>query len=775
MEKFGIGQAVRREEDPRLLRGKGNYVNDVNLADQTHAVLLRSPHANAKINSLDTSVASQAPGVVAVLTGADVAADGLGTPKMAVQKQRPDGTPAFTRPHPGLVVDQVRFVGDPIAMVVAETIDQAKDAVELIEIDFEPWPSVTATEESLLPESAAVWEECPDNTSFHHPIGDETATTAAFAEADHVIKRRLVISRVYAHYMEVRGAVAAYDNRSERYTLHVDVQYPHRMRDMLASEIFDVPEEKIHIIAGDVGGAFGTKGPQYVEHRLTMWAAKKIGRPVKWTCDRSEAILADEHGRDVIFESELALDSQGQFLALRASTIANVGAYISSMRNIQASFSNMGGIVGVYKIPASYVSVVGGMTNTNSTAPYRGAGRPKASYVIERLIDEAARELAIDPAELRERNFIQPEDMPYKTSLVFKYDCGDFPANMAKVLEMADYKGFSERQQNSEAQGKLRGIGIANAIERAASPGAEFGEIRFRPSGKLTLLMGTKNQGQGHETMYKQIAVECLGMAMEDMNFIDGDTDIVANGTGTMGSRSAVIGGSALYRAAEKIIEKGKKLAAHMLEAGESDIEFEDGAFTIVGTDKSISMKEVAQASFKPGQLPEGMEPGLNEAASFAPKQDTFPNGSHVCEVEIEPETGKVELLNYTVVDDVGTVINPLTLEGQIYGGIVQGAGQILMEQVVYDRDSGQLLTGSFMDYAMPRADNFGPMTVAANPVLTELNPLGVKGAGEAGTVGALPALMNAIMHALAPLGVTHLDMPATPERIWQAIKLARK
>jgi carbon-monoxide dehydrogenase large subunit len=774
MEKFGIGQAVLREEDPRLLRGRGNYINDVNLTAQTHATIFRSPYAHARIISLDTAVASSAPGVLAIYTGVDVEADGLGTPSMAVKKHRPDGTPMFARPHPGLVRDRVRYVGDPIAMVVAETIDQAKDAMELIDIEFEPFASVTATGDSLDPGSTAVWDECPDNTSFQHEVGDKDATALAFESASHIIKRRFVVSRVFAHYMEVRGVVAAYDERAERYTIHVDVQYPHRMRDLLANQILHIPESELRVVAGDIGGAFGTKGPQYIEHRLTLWAAQKLNRPVKWTCERSEAILADEHGRDVIFEAELALDQEGHFISFRANSTNNLGAYISSVRNIQAGFGNIGGVVGVYKIPASYVSIVGVMTNTSSTAPYRGAGRPEASYVIERMIDEAAREMKLDPAEIRQMNMIMPEDMPYQTSLVFKYDCGDFPANMAKALEMSDYQGFPARRNEAESRGKLRGIGIANVIERSASPAPEFGEIRFSPSGRVTLLMGTKDQGQGHETMYKQIAAESLGISPNDMRFVDGDTDQVAFGTGTMGSRSAAIGGSALYKAAQKIIEKGIKIAAHLMEAGESDIEFSSGVFTIKGTDRSITIKEIAIAAFKPSQLPNNMEPGLYETGTFSPKSDTFPNGSHVCEIEIDPETGDLEILNYNVVDDVGNVINPLTLKGQIHGGIAQGVGQILMEEVVYDRESGQLLSGSFLDYAMPRADNFGPINIISNPVPTKLNPLGVKGAGEAGTVGAMPALMNAIMNGLSAVGVEQLEMPATPERIWQAIQAAK-
>jgi aerobic carbon-monoxide dehydrogenase large subunit len=552
------------------------------------------------------------------------------------------------------------------------------------------------------------------------------------------------------------------------------VQYPHRVRTALANNILKVPEHSIRVIAGDVGGGFGTKGWQYPEHRLVLWAARKLGRPVKWTCERREAIPADEHARDNVTDAELAVDADGRFLGLRVRTRANVGAYVSSDRNLLATFSNVVTLVGVYTIPVAHVEVLSVLTNTNSTAPYRGAGRPEATYVIERLIDDAAHELGLDRLELRRRNLVPASAMPYRTPLGVTYDTGDFPRNFDDALRLADVAGFAARRETSRARGRLRGLGVANAIERAAGPQPEFAEIRFAPGGSVTVLMGSKNQGQGHETTFKQILHERLGLDPREVRYVDGDTDRVAWGMGSMGSRSTVIGGSALWTAADKVIAKGKKIAAKLLEAAEADVVFADARFSVAGTDRGVTLKEVARAAFQPSQLPPGVEPGLYETGTFSPRQDTWPNGTHVCEVEIDPDTGAVTLERYALVDDVGTVINPLTLKGQIHGGVAQGVGQALMEQVVYDADSGQLLTGTFMDYAMPRADTFCDIQIGSNPVPTALNPMGAKGAGEAGTVGALPVVINAVMDALAPLGVRDLDMPATSARVWEAIRAAR-
>jgi carbon-monoxide dehydrogenase large subunit len=773
MGAFGVGQGIKRFEDVRLVRGAGRFHDDVNLPGQAHAVIVRSIHAHARLRAVDTKAAAGWPGVVAVFTGADVAADGLGTMKMTLKRKRPDGSPMFAPAHPGLVRDVARYVGDPVAMVVAETRAQAEDAAEAVAIDYEPLPSTTVTATSIG--GAAVWPDCPDNVSNVHEAGDRSATEAAFARAARVVRRRYLITRVHAQYMEPRGALGVWDPGEGRYTLHADVQYPHRVRSALATNIFKVPEHAIRVIVGDVGGAFGTKGWQYPEHRLVLWAARKLGRPVKWSCERREAIPADEHARDNVSDAELALDADGRFLALRVRTLANVGAYVSSDRNLLATFSNIVTLVGVYTFAAAHVEVLSVLSNTNSTAPYRGAGRPEATYVLERLIDDAARELGVDPVELRRRNLIPAGAMPYKTALGMTYDCGEFASNMEKALKLADVAGFPARREEAQRRGKLRGLAVVNAIERAAGAQPEFAEIRFAPSGTATVLMGTKNQGQGHETTFKQILHERLGLDPAEVRYIDGDTDRVAFGMGTMGSRSTVIGGSALWTAADKILAKARKIAARLLEAAEEDLVFSDGKFRVTGTDRTIPLKDVARAAFQPGQLPRGLEPGLYETGTFVPATDTWPNGCHVCEAEVDAETGAVALVGYVIVDDVGTVINPVTLKGQIHGGVAQGVGQALMEEVVYDPDSGQLLTASFMDYAMPRADTLPDLHIESHPVPTRLNPLGAKGAGEAGTVGALPAAMNAVIAALAPLGVHALDMPATPARVWRAIQDARR
>jgi aerobic carbon-monoxide dehydrogenase large subunit len=773
MGEFGIGQPVKRFEDRRLLSGQGRFQNDANLLGQAHAYVLRSPHAHARIRALDLTAAKTTSGVQLIMTVDDLVEAQLGVMGVPFQRKRPDGSPMFARAHLGLAQGAVRYVGEPVAFVVADTLAQAKDAAELIDIDYEMLPSVTDTAQAAEGK-VVVWPECPDNISNLFEAGNKAAADAALAGAAHVVKRRYVISRVYAHFMEPRGAIGTWDPGEERFTLYADVQYPHRVRQALATRIFKIPESHIRVIAGDVGGGFGTKGWQYPEHRLVLLAAKKLRRPVKWTCERSECIQADEHARDNVTDAELALDKDGKFLGLRVKTLANVGAYISSERNLLATFGNVGTLVGTYDIPAAYVGVYAVMANTNGTAPYRGAGRPEATYVIERLIDDAARELGFDRAELRARNLIPPEKLPIKTSLGLNYDCGDFPANQKRALGEADWAGFPGRLADAKTRGRLRGIGIANPIEKAAGPGQEFAEIRFHPSGNATLLMGSKNQGQGHETTFKQVLNEKLGLDPSVVQYIDGDTDRVAFGIGTNGSRSTVIGGSALWMAADKVIAKGKKIAAHLLEAAEADIEFAEGNFAVAGTDRRITITDVAKASFQAARLPRELEGGLYETGTFAPQDNTYPNGCHICEVEIDPETGALDIVRYVVIDDVGTVVNPIGLKGQIHGGVAQGLGQALMEQVVYDPASGQNLTGSFMDYAMPRADVMPYMEIHSNPVPTKRNPLGAKGAGEAGTVGALPAIVNAVIDALSPLGVKSLEMPATPARIWQAIRDAR-
>ena len=775
MGQFGFGQSVPRTEDPRLLRGEGRFISDFSLPNQAYGYVLRSSHAHARINSVDVSAAQAAPGILGVFTSADIQADGLGTTSCKIPRKRPDGSPMYQNPHPGLVGDRVRFVGDQIAYVVGETLNQAKDAAELISVAYEPLPAVVETAAAFEPGAPAVWDDCPDNISNVFELGDEAAVDAAFARAHHVTTQHFVISRIAANAMEPRGCIGEYNIHEGRYTLHGCVGTLHSVRRMLATEVFKVPENRFRVICGDIGGAFGSKGVTSTENILALYAAKKVGRPVKWVGERSETFLSDDHARDNVSDVELALDENGKFLALRVRTLCNLGAYLTSDRTLLATFGNLGSLAGVYTTPSIHVRVHGMFTNTVATATYRGAGRPEASYLVEGIIDRAARETGIDRVELRRRNLIPADAMPYKTGLIFQYDSGEFEKNMDDAMQLADCDGYEARRAKSKAGGKLRGLGITNPIERAgAPPGPETAEIRFDPSGTVTLFVGTKSQGQGHDTMYKILMSHMLGMDSDDVMVLEGDTDKVAFGTGTFGSRSAIVGGSAVHKTAGKIIEKGRLLAAHLLEAADSDMEFDRGVFTVAGTDRSVTLQDVARAAYRPGALPAGMEPGLFETATWEPDGQTFPNGCHVCEIEIDPESGEMDILSYVVVDDVGNVINELTLEGQVHGGVVQGVGQAVMEHMIYDPDGGQLTSGSFMDYAMPRADDICSIEIHSRPVPTKTNPLGVKGAGEAGTVGALPVIMNAALDALRPLGITHIEMPLTSEKIWRAIRDAR-
>jgi len=772
MREFGFGQSVPRVEDARLLRGAGIYTDDIVPADVAHACLLRSPHAHARIKHIDTSQAAALPGVIAVLTCADAEADGIGMVPVTVKRNKRDGSPMFEPPYRVLALDRVMRVGEGVAVVVAETKDQAKDATENIVVDYEPLPVAIGTGEVVGGGKPALWAEAPDNESFFFEAGDRAATDAAFDNAAHVASVDYVISRVAAAPMEPRNALGVYEPVSGRYTLWAGLQQPHMVKGQLARNFLKVDQNKIRVIAPDVGGGFGIKGIGNVEPAIVLWAAKRVGRPVKWISERSESFLADDHARDNVTRAELALDNAGKFLGLRVRAVANVGAYVGPF-GPHCPTNNLGSLACVYTTPAIHVEVVGAYSNTNSTAPYRGAGRPEAVYAIERVIDVAAREMGIDRAELRRRNLIQPDAMPYQTALTFNYDSGDFPRGLKLATETADWDGFEARRAEAKKRGRLRGIGIANALEQSGAFMEEAAEIRFEADGAATLVSGSANHGQGHETMYAQLAADFLGIDPDRVRVVEGDTDAVFHGVGTFGSRSASVGGAAMAMAAEKIIAKGRRLAAHLLEAAEGDIEFDDGIFAVAGTDRRLTLAEVAQAAHSVLAIPPGMEPGLQERAVFAPPAPTFPNGCHVCEVEIDPESGALELLDYTVADDVGTVINPMMVKGQIHGGIAQGLGQVLFEQVLYD-EHGQLLTASFMDYAMPRASDMSrTLTVATNTVPSTTNPLGIKGAGEAGTVGALPAIMSAVLDALAPVGVTHIEMPVTPECIWRAITSA--
>ena len=775
MQNFRIGEPVRREEDPRLLKGAGRYVDDIALLGQAFAFVLRSPHAHAAIRAIDASGAKAAPGVLLVLTGEDAPVRSLGLQSPRIARKRRDGSAAFVCPQPHLARACVRYVGDPVAFVVAETLLQAKDAAERIEVDYEPLPAVSGTADAVVPGAAPVWGACPDNQAFFHELGNRAAVDAAFAHASHVVRHRLVISRVAANSMEPRGCLAEYDTAEDRYVIRCTVQAPHRIRSVLANQVFRVPETKFRVISENMGGGFGMKGGCYPEYALSLVAAKALGRPVKWIAERSEALLADEHGRDNVTDAELALDHDGRFVAVRVRTLANCGAYYNSDRNAGPAVQNLGVLAGVYTTPAIHVEVTGVLTHTMLTGYYRGAGRPEAAYVIEATVDKAARELGIDPAELRRRNTIPAGAIPFKTGLVYTYDSGDLLRNMEDCLQAADYAGFPARRQEARVRGKLRGIGVSNTIEASSTGMLEAADVRFDASGTVTLLAGTHDHGQGHETAFKQILCETLGIEAGRIRFKCGDTDQVVIGSGTYGSRSAAMGGSAVYAAAQKIIAKAKKIASHLLEAAEDDLLFKAGKFTVAGTDRSVDIVEVAKCAFTPGRLPRGFEPGLYETATFNDGgRPTFPNGCHVCELEVDEATGVVEFVRYTVFDDVGRVINPLLVKGQIHGGIVQGAGQALMEDFVTDRDTGQVLTGSFADYCMPRADDFCSFDVHGNEFPTAVNPLGVKGAGESGTVGALAAVMSAVNDALAQAGCDYLQMPATPDRVWRAIRVAR-
>ena len=764
MGEFGIGQGVPRFEDPRLVRGGGRYVDDVKIPGMAYGMVLRSPHGHAKINSIDTTAAKAAPGVLATITGTDWKKAGLGDLPSHGGLKRRDGSPMFKPRYTVLAETHTRWVGDPVAFVVAETIAQALDAAELIQVEYTELPAVTSTEQAIKPSAPRVFDECPDNIAFTEFIGDKAACDANFAKAAHIVKHRFVINRVTAACMEPRGTVGHYDRG--RYIIHTPTQRPHGFRGEIAA-ILKVHESDIQIITGDTGGSFGLKTPVFNETPLACYASKLTGRPVKWMSTRTEGFLSDAQARDNITEAELALDRDGRFLALRVKTFAAVGAYLQP--NMPAYFLNAGTLAGTYRTPAIFVDTSGVYSNTNPVRPYRGNGRPEAAFIIERMVELAAKETGIDSAELRRRNYVSPKEMPFKTGLTFTYDCGEFEKNMDLAMELADFDGFSKRKKESRKRGKLRGIGLSNTIERAAAPGTEGAELRFDKSGSATLLVGSNTQGQGHETVFKQIVADKLGIHPDDIRYVSGDTDEVFYGEGTGGSRSATMGGSASLRATEKVIEKARTIAAHALQVDKSEVKFSDGVFSSTKTNRTVTIKEIAANAQLPAKIPPDMEPGLGATAVHKTPGNNYPNGCHICEVEIDIDTGVTDVVRYSVVDDVGTVLNPMLLHGQIHGGVVQGVGQALMEDIQFD-SAGQMVTASFMDYAMPRAHNICPMKVESNSVPTKTNPLGTKGAGEAGCVGALPAVVNALVNALSDYGVKHVEMPATPERLWRII-----
>ena len=767
MGEFAIGQGVSRFEDPRLVRGGGRYTDDIKLPGLVHGVVLRSPRAHAKIRSIDITTAKTAPGVLAVLTSADIKAAGYGDLPVPGGLKRRDGSPMYRPRYPILAEDRVRWVGDSVAFVVAETVAQALDAAEMISVDYEELPAVTSTVEAPKPGAPQVWDDCPDNICFVELIGDKAAVDAAFARAAHVTRHRFVINRVTAATMEPRGAVGDYNAADGRYTIYTPIQRPHPTRADLA-KVLKVPESKVRIVTGDTGGSFGMKSPIFNETPLVLLASKLTGRPVKWISTRTEAFLSDAQARDNVTEAELALDNDGNFIAFRVKTFAAIGAYLQ--HSMPAFVLNAGTLAGVYRTSAMHVDITAVFSNTNPMRPYRGNGRPEAAYVIERMVDLAAAELGMDPTELRRRNYVPPSAMPFKTGLTFTYDSGEFEKNMDLALDLADRKGVKARKAEARKRGKLLGFGLSNTIERAGAPSTEGAEVRFDRSGSLILFSGSNSQGQGHETVFKQLVCDRLGLDPKEAQYIQGDTDQVFYGEGTGGSRSATLAGSAFHLATEKVVTKARAIAANMLKVEEADLKFDEGVFSTNKTNRTLSVKEIAAASFDTANLPSGMEPGLFATAVYKAPVNNYPNGCHICELEIDRETGKVEITRYSVVDDFGTVLNPLLLHGQVHGGIAQGAGQALMEDIHFDA-SGQLVTASFMDYAMPHAHDLCDMEVESNPVPTKTNPLGVKGAGEAGCVGALPAVANALVDALSEFGVKHIEMPATPERIWRAMR----
>ncbi len=777
VEKFGIGQSVRRIEDPRLVQGSGRYADDVTLPRQAYAVVVRSPHAHARIRGIDARAARAASGVLAVLTGDDLARDGVGHLPTDASRKRADGSPAVTTPRPALARERVRHVGEPVALVVADTMDTAVDAAERVAVDYEPLPAVSATADARTPGAPLVWDHAQDNVAFVWEAGNADAVPRGFATATHVTKLDFVVTRVAAAPLEPRAAVGEYDRRSGRYTLYTGTQHPHALRTQLAEGIFKVPQTQLHVLTGDVGGSFGMKSGVYPEVVLVLWAARRLGRPVKWTSDRREGFVTDEHGRDNVSTAELAVDATGTFLALRVAIGLNIGAYLTP-RSAGPGTNNVGGVAGMYTTPAIHVQTTGIFSHTTPTGPYRGAGRPEATYAIERIIDVAARELGVDPIELRRRNLIPSPAMPFKTGLVFTYDSGDFARGMDLALEAADASGFEKRRLEARQRGALRGLGIANAIEVAGGPytalNPDTAQVRVNADASVTVFAGSTSMGQGNETAFAQIVGDRLGVPVERIQVLWGDSDLLDAGRGNGGSGALSVGGSAVARATDRIVERGRRIAARLLEAAPEDIGLHDGRFTVAGTDRGVTFAAVARAAYQPRQLPPGLEPGFSETAAFAPPAVTFPNGCHVCEVEIDEATGASRIVRYTVVDDVGRMVNPMLVKGQIHGGVAQGLGQALFEDLTYDPATGQLLAGTFMDYAMPRAEDVPSFDVSSHEVPTAVNPLGAKGVGEAGTVGALPAFMNAVNDALAPLGVRHLDMPATPGRVWRAIRDAR-
>ncbi len=781
MSATGIGAAVRRKEDFRFITGKGQYTDDITRPGETRAIFVRSPHAHAKLNKVDTQAAAAMPGVLAVLTGQDLAGDKIGNLICGWMIHSKDGSPMKMAAHPALAQGKVAYVGDPVAVVIAETLAQAKDAAEKVVVDYQVLPSVTDPAKAQAAGAPQIHEIAPKNTIYEWHLGDKAATETAFKSAKHVTRIDLTNNRLVPNAMEPRVAIGEYDAGSESFTLWNTTQNPHVARLVIAAFVGMAPEHKLRVIAPDVGGGFGSKIFIYNEEVVALWASKRVGRPVKWTCDRSEAFLADAHGRDHVTHAEMAFGEGGKMVGLRVKTIANIGGYMSTFSSCVPTYLYGTLLSGQYDIPQIYCEVDAVYTNTGPVDAYRGAGRPEATFVVERLVEVGARELGMDPADLRSRNFIK--SFPHQTPVIMNYDAGDYGASLRKAQEMADVKGFGKRKREAARHGKLRGLGYSAYIEACGiAPSAAVGslgagvglwesaEVRVNPTGSVEVLTGSHQHGQGHETTFAQLVSERLGIPIENVSIVHGDTDKVQFGMGTYGSRSGAVGMSAIVKALDKIETKAKKVAAHMLEASEGDIEFKDGKFTVAGTDKAAAWGDVALNAYVAHKFSgQELEPGLKEGAFYDPSNFTFPAGCHICEVEVDQETGKTEIVGWTAVDDFGVLINPMIVEGQVHGGVAQGVGQALLEGAVYDQ-SGQLLSGSLMDYSMPRAENFPSLKVGTTMTRCPSNPLGIKGCGEAGAIAAPAAVINAITDAI---GTENIAMPATPSAVWAALQKA--
>ncbi len=782
MSATGIGAAVRRKEDFRFVTGKGQYTDDIVRAGQTACYFVRSPHAHARIKRVDTAVAKGMPGVVGVLTGADLANDKIGSLICGWMITSKDGSPMKMAPHPAIAKDKANYVGDPVAVVVAETLAQAKDAAERVQVDYEVLPAVADPAKAQAPGAPAIHELAPRNTIYEWHLGDAQAVEAAFRSARHVTKLDIVNNRLVPNAIEPRAAIGEYDIGTDSYTLWNTTQNPHVARLVISAFVGVAPEHKLRVIAPDVGGGFGSKIFIYPEEVVTLWASKRVGRPVKWVSERMEAFVADAHGRDHVTHAEMAFDADNRICGLRVKTIANLGAYMSTFSSSVPTYLYATLLSGQYRIPNIYCEVDAVYTNTVPVDAYRGAGRPEATFVVERLMEVSARELGVDPAELRKKNFIT--QFPYQTPVIMTYDAGNYNASLTKALELHDYKNFGKRKRDSARNGKLRGIGFSTYIEACGiapsqavgSLGAGVGlwesaEVRVNPTGSVEVLTGSHSHGQGHETTFAQLVSERLGIPLDNISIVHGDTDKVQFGMGTYGSRSAAVGMSAIVRALDKVEAKAKKVASHLMEASESDIVFKDGKFTVAGTDKSAAWGDVALHAYIAHKFSGAeLEPGLKEGAFYDPTNFTFPAGCHICEVEIDPETGRTEVVGWTAVDDFGVVINPMIVEGQVHGGIAQGVGQALLEGAIYD-GNGQLVTGSFNDYCMPRADDLPSYKVDMTVTRCPSNPLGVKGCGEAGAIAAPAAVINAVTDAI---GAENIAMPATPAAVWRAVQNAR-